>query len=127
MAFNNTTWDRSRSNTTGALIAAGTTSTQTGITLTTYNANKLELFINVASATAATLTVAINGISSSAYSTNLLTSTAIATTGLTVLRIFPGATATANSVANDMIGRTISITATVTGTIQYGIDYGLGV
>lgn len=125
--YNGATFDRQRANNTAALIAAGTTSTQSNITFITYNGKKLELFINVASATAATLTVAVNGVSSSAYSTNIITSTAIATTGLTILRIFPSATPTANLVANDMLPRTVSVTASVTGTVSYGIDYVLGV
>lgn len=117
--------DRARANTSAALIAAGTTSTQTGITFTTYNANSLLLIVNV-TANGGTLTVAVNGTTASGYSTNLLTSTALAGTGVTALRIFPGATPSPNLVANDRIPRTISVTATLSLTGTYGIDYALG-
>lgn len=123
--FNNTTNDRMRNNTTAALIAAGTTSTQTGITLVTYNASRAVFLVNIASG-AGTVSVAINETSSSGYSTNILTSTALVGVGVTTLRIFPAATPTANLVANDMVPRNISVTATVVGTISYGIDVNLG-
>lgn len=126
MLFNNTNYDRGRNNTTAALIAAGTTTTQTGITVTTYNANAVTLLVNIASG-AGTVAVAVNETSVSGYSSNQLTSTALVGAGTTALRIFRGATPSANLVANDMIGRTISVTATVVGTISYGIDINLGV
>lgn len=123
---NGTTFDSQRANTTGAVIAAGTTSTQTGIALTTYNAKKLVLVINI-SAGAGTLTVAINGTTASAYSYNILTSTALTGVATNELRVFPGATPASNLVANDVVPRNLSITATVVGTITYGIDYILAV
>lgn len=126
-SFNGANNDRLRNNTTGAVIAAGATSTNAGVSLITYNASKAVIIVNIASATAATLTVQINGITASGYSYPILTSTALATVAVTPLRIFPGGTPTANSVANDMIPRTLQIATTVTGTISYGIDYELSV
>lgn len=126
MAFNGTNYDRVRNNTTGVLVAAGTTTTQSNQTLTTYNASRLMLLVNI-TAGAGSVTVAINGTSSSGYSTNLLTSAALTGAGTTALRIFDGATPAANLVANDMLPRNISITATVTGSCTYGIDWLLGV
>lgn len=124
--FNNgTNWDRGRNNITSVVIAAGTITTQTGITLITYNASRATFLVNI-SAGAGTVTVAVNETSVSGYSTNILTSTALIGTGTTALRIFPGATAATNLVANDMIPRNISVTATVVGTITYGIDVNLG-
>lgn len=123
--YNGTTYDRGRNNTTAALIAAGTTSTQTGITLTTYNASRATFIVNIASG-AGTVTVAINETSTSGYSTNMLTSTALVA-GTTALRIFPGATPASNSVANDQIPRGISITCTVVGSVVYGLDVNLSV
>lgn len=120
--FNGATFDRLRNNTSGAIIAAGTTITTTGTTITTYNASKLMVVVNIASG-AGTVTLAINGTTSSGYSTNLLTSTALVGAGATALRIFPGATPSPNLVANDMIPRNLSFTATVVGSITYGIDY----
>lgn len=125
-AFNGSTVDRVRNNTTGNLIATGTSTTQTNITLTTYNATKLVLLVNITAATVATLTVAISGVSTN-YTYPILTSTALATVALTALRVFPGSTVTTNLAANDVVPRTISVTATVTGTIAYGIDYVLSV
>lgn len=119
-------WDRIRGNTSGVVIAAGTTSTQSNIALTTYNNNKLVIIVNITAATVATLTVKIDGTTASGYTYNLLTSTALASVATTALRIFPGATPSANAVANDMVPRDIKITGTVTGTIAYGIDYILG-
>jgi hypothetical protein len=125
--FNGTTWDRVRNNTTGVVIAAGATATNAGVTIPTYNATKLTVLVNIATATAATLTVTVSGVSSSGYTWPILVSTALATTGLTPLRIFPGAGASANATANDMIPSSIKISTTVTGTITYGIDYALGI
>lgn len=124
--WNNATYDRQRNNITAAVVAAGTSSTQTGITFTTYNAKRLMLLVNITSG-AGSVTVAVNGTSASSYSTNLLTSTALSGVATTALRIFAGATPAANLVANDTIPRTVSITATVSGTVAFGIDYLLGV
>lgn len=124
--YNGTTWDRNRNNTTAAVIAAGATSTQSGITFTTYNAKRLMLLVNI-TAGAGSVTVAVNAVSVSSYTTNLLTSTALTGVGTTALRIFDGATPSANLVANDTVPRTVSVTATVSGSITYGIDYILGV
>lgn len=126
MLYNGTSEDKMRANTTGVVVAAGATATQTGVTFTTYNAKRLMILVNI-TAGAGTVTVAINGTSVSGYSTNLLTSTALTGAGTTALRIFDGATPSANLVANDTVPRTISITATVSGTITYGIDYILGI
>lgn len=124
--YNGATFDRQRSNVTGALIAAGATTTQTNVALTTYNATKLVVVVNI-TAGSGSVTVAINGSTSSAYSYNLLTSTALTGVAATALRIFPDATGVANLVAKDVVPRNVSVTATVSGTITYGIDYVLGV
>lgn len=121
-AYNNTTFDRTRNNTTASVIAAGTTSTQTGISITNYNAKKLVLVINISSG-AGTLTVAINGTTASGYPYNILTSTALTGIAANELRVFPGATPTTNLVANDVVPRNLLITATVVGSVTYGIDY----
>lgn len=126
-SFNGSAYDRDRNNTTGVVIAAGATSSNAGVTTTTYNASKAVIIVNIASATAATLTVAINGITSAGYSYPILTSTALATVAVTPLRIFPGATPSANATANDMVPRALQVVTTVTGTISYGIDYELSV
>lgn len=123
--YNGTNYDRQRNNVTGALMAAGTTSTTTQ-TLTTYNASKLLFAVNITSG-AGTVTVAISGTTSSGYTYPILTSTALTGVADNTLRIFPGATPATNVTANDMVPRNISVTATVVGTISYGIDYVLSI
>lgn len=122
MLYNGTNYDRTRNNITAVIVAAGTTTTQSNVLITNNNASKLMVVVNIASG-AGTVTLAINGTTSSGYSTNLLTSTALVGAGATALRIFPGATPSPNLVANDMIPRNLSFTATVVGSITYGVDY----
>lgn len=124
--YNNSTFDRYRNNTTGVVIAAGATGSNAGVSVTTYNAAKLLLAVNITSG-AGTVTVAIQGITSSGYSYPILTSTALTGVADNVLRVFPGATPATNTVANDLVPRTIQVVTTVVGTIAYGIDYELSV
>ncbi len=126
-SYNGTTWDRMRNNSTGVVIAAGATSSNAGVTTTTYNASKAVIIVNISAFTSGSLTVAINGITSSGYSYPILTSAALAAVAVTPLRIFPGATASANAVANDMVPRSLQVVTTVSGTLTYGIDYELSV
>lgn len=125
--YNGATSDRKRNNTTGAIIAAGATSTQTNISLTTYNARSLVVILNVSAITAGTATVTIDALTSSNYVYNLLTGIAVSGTGTTPYRIFPGAAVSANTTQNDVVPRTVRVTVTVTGTVTYGVDYVLGV
>jgi hypothetical protein len=127
IAHNGTTYDRQRNNTTGAVIAAGTTASNAGVSVTTYNASKAVIVVSISAFTSGSLTVAISGATSSGYSYPILTSTALAAVAVTPLRIFPGATASANAVANDMVPRTIQVVTTVSGTLTYGVDYELSV
>lgn len=120
-------WDRHRNNNTGALIAAGTTSTQSAVALTTYNARSLTLVINITVATVATLTVTVNGASSSSYTYTLGASSALASIATTTLMFGPGLPATTNASFNVPLPRNVQVTATVTGTCTYGIDYILSV
>lgn len=124
--YNGTNNDRTRNNTTGVVIAAGATSSNAGVTITTYNATKLLLAVNIASG-AGTVTVAITGNTSSGYTYPILTSTALTGIGDNTLRVFPGATPSPNVTANDMLPRTFTVITTVVGTISYGIDYVLSV
>lgn len=112
-------------NTTGIVVAAGTITTQTNIPLVNIADNKLVIVVNL-TAGAGNVTVKIDAVSSSGYVYNLLTSTALAGTGTTALRVFPGSTPSANAVANDVVPKNINITATVSSSITYGIDYILG-
>ncbi len=91
------------------------------------------LYINVTAITGTTptLAVTIQGKSpvSGTYYT-ILTSASITTTGMTVLRVYPGLTAAANLVANDTLpctyrlssaigGTTPAVTATISGVLIY--------
>lgn len=119
--------DRQRNNITGVVIAAGATTAQTSSTVTTYNASKLIVAINISAFTSGTLTFTVNGITSSGYTYPILVSTALASTGVTPLRIFPSATSSPNAVANDMVPRSFNVVVTGTFSATYGVDYELGV
>lgn len=54
----------------------------------------------------------------------ILASTAIVATGTTVLKVFPGATASANVTANDCIPRTWRVTATHSGAGNFTYSVG---
>lgn len=124
-SYNGTTWDKLRSNTSVVVVAAGQTSTTTQ-TLTTYNARSLVLAVNI-TAGAGTLTVAISGSTTSAYTYPILTSTALTGIADNTLRVFPGATPATNTTANDALPRTVSITYTVSGSVTFGSDAVLSV
>lgn len=125
--YNGSSWDRTQNNTTGVVIAAGTTTTQSNVALTTYNARSMVIVVNVSAVSGGSITVTINGTTSSSYVYPLLTSAALNTVAVTPLRIFPGSSPSANAVANDVVPRNVTVTVTVTGTITYGVDYVLGV
>lgn len=126
--FNETTWDRQRGNTTAALIAAGTITTQTNKVITNYNGRFLGIVLNIAAATSTpTATVTISGTTASGYPFPILTGAAIVSTGTTVYRVGPGLTAVTNLTANDLVPRNILVTVTVTGSVTYGVDYVLSV
>lgn len=126
--FNETGWDRQRGNTTAALIAAGTTNTQSNKAITNYNDRFLDIVLNITAATSTpTATVAISGTTASGYPFPILTGAAIVSTGTTVYRVGPGLTALTNLTANDLVPRNILVTVTVTGSVTYGVDYVLSV
>ena len=74
------------------------------------------------SAGAGSLLVTIEAVTSSGYAYDLLVSESLSGVSTTPLRIFPGATPSANAVANDIVPSTVRVTATVTGSVTYGID-----
>lgn len=125
--YNNSSFDRNRNNITGVVIAAGATATNAGVSITTYNASKAVIILNVSAYTSGSLTVAVSGVSSSGYTYPILTSAAIAATGVVPLRISPALTASANAVTNDILPRTIQVAVSGTFSATYGIDYELSV
>lgn len=103
------------------LIPAGTTTTQTAIQLGAPGYKSLALVVNVTAGTS--VTVAINAVTASGYTYNLLTSAALAPTTTTALTIGPGLPVTANVSANTVLPRFITVTATVNTAATFGIDY----
>jgi hypothetical protein len=118
--------------TIATLTAAGTGSV-TGAQLDTHQAKGCLIFINVTaiSGTTPTLTVTLKGLdSTSGTAYTVLASAALNATGLTVLKVYPGLTAAANTVANDVTpcasridytigGTTPSVTATISMQLIY--------
>lgn len=125
--FNETSFDRQRGNTTAALIAAGTASTQSNKQITNYNARSLAVILNVTTATTATLALTITGSSASGYTYTILTGASVVTTGTNIYRVGPGLTAVTNLTVNDFVPRNLLVTVTITGTVAYGVDYELSV
>lgn len=105
--------------------AAGTVTTGN---LDTQQCKGCIVFINVTAVTGS-LTVTIKGVDSGSGSTyNVLASAAIAATGLTVLRVYPGLTAAANATANDILPVTCQVssvvaTGPVTATVAMQLVY----
>jgi hypothetical protein len=120
---------------TGTLVthtAAGSGTTTSGdLDATRHRGILLYIYVSAITGTSPTLTVTIQGKSpgSGQYHT-ILASAAISATGLTVLRVYPGLTAAANTVANDALpctyrlqsvigGTTPAVTAQITGVLVY--------
>jgi hypothetical protein len=100
-------------------LTAQAAGTVTSPIFDTHQGLGLLVFINITARVGTpTLTVTLTGcIDDSATATyTILASTAIAATGLTVLRIYPGLTAAANATANDVIPGRCQISAVVGGT-----------
>lgn len=116
-----------RGNISVAVLAAGQTTTTTSATQSTFNAGRLAVVINISAFTSGTLTFTVNGITSSNYTYPILVSTALGATGVTPLRIFPGATPSANAVANDLVPKQYNVVVTGTFTATYGVDAVLSV
>jgi hypothetical protein len=78
------------------------------------------VFINITaiSGTSPTLTVTLKGLIDEAgtASYTILASAALNATGLTVLRVYPGLTASANVTANDVVPKTCQISTAIGGT-----------
>ena len=83
--------------------------------------------INVSAATATPSVVfAVNGVDAlSGAEYNIITSAAITGTGTTVLRVFPGATASANVTVNDLLPEGINVSATHgdADSITYSVQF----
>lgn len=123
---NNVSWDRWRNNTNIELLAsAARTASVNSADFVNYNAKGLHVIIDVTAITdTPSITVTIEGkdeVSGKYYT--LLTSAAIVATGTTILRIYPGLTAAANTIANDILPRTfrVSVTNADADSITYSV------
>ena len=109
--FNETTWDRIRGNTNNTLLAsAARTATTNSADATNYNAKGAHIIINVTAITTSSLTVTVQGkcpISGVYY--DILVGAAITSTGITILKVFPGVAAVANGSASDILPRTFRV------------------
>jgi hypothetical protein len=94
-------------------LTAQAAGTVTSADIANAGAKGILLYINITAITG-TLTVTVQGKSavSGVYYT-ILVSTALAGTGLTVLRVYPSLTAAANLVANDLLPSTWRVSSTV--------------
>lgn len=76
------------------------------------------LFIDITAitGTSPTLTVTLQGKSPTGVYYTILASAALTATGLTVLRVYPGLTAAANSMANDTMPEAYRVITAIGGT-----------
>jgi len=105
--------------------SAARTATPTDANITVGSATGF-FVINVTSVTATPSVVfAVNGVDSLGNEFNIITSAAITSTGTTVLRVFPGATASANVTVNDMLPEAINVSATHADadSITYSVEF----
>lgn len=104
---------------TGALITHSAASAGVTGDDNSTSARGILLYVHVSaiSGTTPTLTVTLSGKSpvSGQYHT-VLASAAINATGLTVLKVYPGLTAAANSVASDVLPATWRVSTAIGGT-----------
>lgn len=116
------------------LLPAGQTATQT-VTLTGLHsignnqcAEVMTVVINISAFTSGTLTVAVSGVTATAYTYSILSSAALAAAATTALQIAPSLTAATNLAANAIVPGSVQVVATVSGgaSLTYGIDYFLG-
>jgi hypothetical protein len=101
------------------LTAANAAAAPTSSDIDVSNYGGLNLYVNISAITGTTptLTVTVQGkddISGTYYT--ILASAALNATGLTVLKVYPGLTAAANTVANDVLPKTIRILTAIGGT-----------
>lgn len=95
------------------LAGVGATASQNSADLLNPYGRGVKVFINVTAIGTGSVTFAIQGKdpASGTYYT-ILASAAIVANGLTVLTVYPGLTAAANSAANDVVPRQFRVIAT---------------
>ena len=108
------------------LPSSSRTTTQTQQDQMNEGHRGLRVVVDVTTPGTGSITVTIDELDqvSGKYVT-LLTSAALTTTATTVLRVFPGATVTANASANDTLGATwrIKVTHNNANAITYSVGF----
>lgn len=117
--YNGSGWDRQRNNfDTAALqtLAAAAAGTSTSADQTNYNGRGVNVVVDLTTVTTATVTVTVQGkdAASGKYYT-LLTSTALATAGTTLLSVYPGNAVNANLDASLPLPRIWRVSTTIVG------------
>lgn len=128
--FNETSFDRVRGNTEGTVLAsAARTASVNSADLINYNSRGLHLIINV-SALAATPSIiaTIQGkcpISGTYYT--ILAGVAITTTGINIIKVYPGISAVVGASASDLLPRTwrVAMTHGDADSITYSVAFAL--
>lgn len=124
MNFNGATWDRRRNNVNVNVdTSAAKTTTVAGTTAVNYNATGMfvSILVTAVSGTTPTLVAKLqwspdNGTTWVDWDTTNLQTASISTTGTYTLKVYPGATNTANSSANGTVPRTWRVYYTIGGT-----------
>lgn len=109
MLYNGSTWDQKRGNNEVTVLpSAARTVTTNSADFTNYNNTGLHLVINVSAITATpSITPTIQGkdpISGTYYT--VLTGLPITTTGINIIKVYPGISAVVNASASDILPRT---------------------
>jgi hypothetical protein len=124
MMFNGTSWDRQRNNVNVNVdTSAAKTTTVAGATATNYNNTGMfvTILVTAVSGTTPTLTAKLqwspdNGTTWVDWDTTNLQTSSITANGTYVLKVYPGATNTANASANGTVPRTWRVYYTIGGT-----------
>jgi len=97
----------------GLALVGQTTSVNSPDQVNAYGRG-IKVFINISSITAGSAVVTIQGKDPSGNYYTVLASASLTATGETVLTVYPGTTAAANSVANDVLPRQWRVSVSVT-------------
>lgn len=127
--FNETSWDRTRGNTSATMLASGSrTTTQNSGVIVNYNGRGVVVILEVTSAGTGSVTVTIEGRDPS--TTNfytILSGAAVTTNSYNVYKVYPGITAVANAAVSDALPRLfrIIVTANNANAMTYSIGYSI--
>lgn len=119
--FNGTSFDRQRGNLDNISLAALSAASASGNSpdQTNFNGRGLKVVINITALTGTSPTITFNVQGKDPVSGqyfNMLTSTALNATGLTVLSVYPAITTSANLAVSDILPRTWRLAWTIGGT-----------